>query len=276
MRRVLEGPSAKLAISRFCRQVLLDAGVAAEGCAVLPLGYSPEVDRVDDSLYLPARGAIKLLAVTNAHDLNRYGTDLLLQAFTRAVTPTDDVSLILRDYGAYSPDLAGQIERLREAGYDAVYFARFLSKEDMVRFYRACDVFVAPFRGEGFGVKILDAMACGLPVVAPLYGGPADFLHEGNCLPVHFKEVPVGDCLDRRSLQLSNSPTWCEVDVDDLAHQLAAACADLEGARRRARRGQSEVHECFSWQSIARRLVDLVTLPGAGETLRPLAFLGKR
>ena len=255
MRQVLSSRSVKLCLSRFCREVLLDAGVPPERCPILNLGYSSEINRVKDSLYLPAGRSIKLLSVTNANDLNRYGTDLLLQGFEKGFHPTDDVSLILRDYGGYSQELAREVERLKAAGYDVLYYACFLNKEDMVRFYRGCDLFVAPFRGEGFGVKILDAMACGLPIIAPLYGGPADYLNAANCLPVRFKKILVGDCLDTRALQLGNSPTWCEVDVDDLAAKLSTACTDLDRMRRLAEQAQQHVIQRFSWQTIAQELV---------------------
>src|SRR5207248_11255990 len=56
----------------------------------------------------------------------------------------------------------------------------FLDKDDLVRLYRGADFFVAPYRGEGFGMKILDAFALGLPVLLPEYGGPVDYLVPGT------------------------------------------------------------------------------------------------
>ena len=43
----------------------------------------------------------------------------------------------------------------------------------MPRLFAACDVLVHPYRGEGFGLPVLEAMACGLPVVVTA-GGPTD------------------------------------------------------------------------------------------------------
>ena len=88
------------------------------------------------------------------------------------------------------------------------------------RLYKSCDAFVSAHRGEGYGMKILDAMACGLPVVAPLFGGPTDFLTTTNSFPIDFSLVPVGDCLDTRSLKITNSPMWAEPDVESMASQL--------------------------------------------------------
>jgi glycosyltransferase involved in cell wall biosynthesis len=258
MRHVLSTPSHKLPISDFCRRVLLAAGLRPERCSVVPLGYSPAVDRVRCPADLPTTRALKLLAVTNAHDVRRYGTDLLLDGFERAFAPRDDVCLVLRDYGAYNAGVAARVARLAEQGYDVLYFARLLGVDDMVRVYRACDALVAPFRGEGFGVKLIDAMACGLPVIAPIYGGPADYLTPENCRPLRYSVVPVGDCLDTRLLPRGNAPVWCEVAVDDLAAALRAAANDPEDLRRRGRRARHDVAQRFSWPAVARRLLEVV------------------
>ena len=74
-------------------------------------------------------------------------------------------------------------------------------------------------------MKILDAMACGLPVVTPMFGGPADYCTADTCLPVAFSLTPMGDCLDSRSLAITNQPLWAEPDVDSLARQIRAASA---------------------------------------------------
>ena len=53
---------------------------------------------------------------------------------------------------------------------------------------------MAPFRGEGFGMKIIDAMALGLPVLIPAFGGVTEFLVEGGYLPITALDgTDVGD-----------------------------------------------------------------------------------
>ncbi len=255
MRRVLASQTTKLCVSRFCREVLVEAGFPAERCRIVGHGYSPAIDRVAGRAFLPMGRRFTFLSVVNAHDLSRSGTDLLLRGFEAAFTPKEAVALVLRDYGAFNPELAAQVERLQQRGFHVLYFARLLEADDVVRFYRACDALVAPFRGEGFAIKILDALACGLPVLAPLYGGPADYLHEGNAIPLDWREVPLGDCLDRRLFAPGNDPVWCEVEVDELAKKLAAVYADPALARARAARGRREVLQRFSWPAIARDLL---------------------
>ena len=54
---------------------------------------------------------------------------------------------------------------LRERGYAVEYIDRILSETEMAGLYAACDCLVHPFRGEGFALPIVEAMACGLPVI---------------------------------------------------------------------------------------------------------------
>jgi phosphatidyl-myo-inositol dimannoside synthase len=47
-----------------------------------------------------------------------------------------------------------------------VVFAGFVAEEEKVDHYRLADLYVMPGRGEGFGIVYLEALACGLPIIA--------------------------------------------------------------------------------------------------------------
>jgi len=59
-------------------------------------------------------------------------------------------------------------------------FAGYLRGDDLARAYAAADLFVFPSANETFGNVILEAMASGLPVIAPSAGGPVDHVHNGK------------------------------------------------------------------------------------------------
>jgi len=60
----------------------------------------------------------------------------------------------------------GFFSRLRELGLEnEVIFPGFVPDEDLPAFYSAADLFVFPSLYEGFGLPVLEAMACGAPVI---------------------------------------------------------------------------------------------------------------
>ena len=60
------------------------------------------------------------------------------------------------------------------------YIGTSLSFEHMAELYQAADVYVSPYRGEGFNIPVLEAAACGLPVVVTKGGATEDFKEHGR------------------------------------------------------------------------------------------------
>lgn len=64
--------------------------------------------------------------------------------------------------------------------YPKVYFAGRQEGEALVRHYASADVFVLPSRTETFGLVLLEALACGLPVAALPVPGPLDVIGDSS------------------------------------------------------------------------------------------------
>jgi GT2 family glycosyltransferase/glycosyltransferase involved in cell wall biosynthesis len=248
--------SDKLPLSGFCKYVLEQIGVPDARCHVLGPGYSPEIDRVE----APGRrdSSFRLLTVTNSHDLGRYGTLSLIEAYQRAFSRHDEVVLVVKDYGASSGNSTLQkVIGSRADGPRIEYVHQFTDKTELIRLYKSCDGFVSAHRGEGFGMKILDAMACGLPVITPLFGGPTEYCTRENCLPVEFSLVPMADCLDAECLQITNGPLWAEPDVESLAARMRELVEHRDRAAAIAARGRETVAGRYTWSESARTLCEI-------------------
>jgi phosphatidylinositol alpha-1,6-mannosyltransferase len=77
------------------------------------------------------------------------------------------------------------LERLRKKAAmlglaERVIFAGQVSEDDKVEYYNLADAFLMPGWGEGFGIVLLEAMACGLPTLASILDGSREALRDGE------------------------------------------------------------------------------------------------
>ena len=158
---------------------------AAQRDALIAAGLEPRrVTVMPEPVEIPAADAPPL-ALDGLHGTvvlavldwtARSGWELLLDAWCRAFAPTADVTLLLHAFSSDGLPVeygAGVVEAIRAAGHDpdrlpdVVLLEESLPAAAMNALYRAADVVVAPTAGFGRGRDLLEAMACGRPVIAP-------------------------------------------------------------------------------------------------------------
>jgi glycosyltransferase involved in cell wall biosynthesis len=76
------------------------------------------------------------------------------------------------------------LERIRQR-YPDVNYLGLLDREELAKVYAAADVFVFPSKTDTFGLVLLEAMACGLPVAAYPVTGPRDVIGESKAGVLH-------------------------------------------------------------------------------------------
>ncbi|MPN38158.1 N-acetyl-alpha-D-glucosaminyl L-malate synthase [bioreactor metagenome] len=106
------------------------------------------------------------------------GFDVLLRAFAMADVP-DEVCLVV---GGDGPEMASLRDLAAELGLGArVILPGRLSKAAVLGAMTDAALVVVPSRREAFGIVVLEAWACGTPVVASRSGGPDDLIQDGDC-----------------------------------------------------------------------------------------------
>jgi glycogen synthase len=128
-----------------------------------------------------------------------------------------------------------------------LWVAQMVPKEDIIPLYSQAALFVCPSVYEPFGIINLEAMACGVPVVASAVGGIKEVVVPGETgLLVPLEPRGPGDFEPR--------------DPEGFARDLAAAInrllSDPEGRARMGARARERVERHFSWPSVARRTAD--------------------
>lgn len=149
-------------------------------------------------------------------NVGRVAVEKNLEAFLSLELPGSKV--VVGD----GPALPGLRARYRDA-----HFLGAVAHADLPPFYRAADVFVFPSRTDTFGLVMLEAMACGLPVAAHPVPGPVDVV-----------EHAVSGVLDE----------------DLRAACLAALRLPRAAARQRAER--------FTWPAVARQFCAMLEVGG--------------
>jgi glycosyltransferase involved in cell wall biosynthesis len=123
------------------------------------------------------------------------------------------------------------------AGVGGVFFAGWRGHDDLPLGLACADCFVAPSTNEPFGLVYLEAMACGLPVIGTLSGGPPSFV-----------DVVPGE------------PDGWLVPPDDEEALAEAMVRAVDDSAERARRGENAARHArdnYSWNGLAGRFTEL-------------------
>ena len=245
--------------SRWSRDGLVANGIPGERITVVGHG-------VDTALWRPAgeaerhslrrrfgwEGEFVLLNV-GAMTENK-GFDLLLGAFAALIESCPQARLVLKGLDAMfrSRDMVADVLNRLPADSRAgvasrlTYIGHSFSIADLATLFRAADVYVSPYRGEGFNLPVLEAVASGLPVICTAGGATDDFTRTDFALRVEAT-------LDEGARVLSPAP----------GHLLAQMrrCAVDEAWRRAAHvAGPAFVSAGHTWRHAAAGLLRAVGL----------------
>jgi glycosyltransferase involved in cell wall biosynthesis len=162
------------------------------------------------------------------------GLDILLEAWKQVCSQfkARDLRLLLVGTGKDVEELRGRIATLRLQG--VLWVNKFVQDRITIRRYlSAGDVYVFPSRHEGFPVAPIEAMACGLPVVAADAQGIPDILKGG--------EASGGLVVP------------CD-NVGALALALGRVLDDEAWGRELGRRARNRIEDCFALDRVGKQL----------------------
>lgn len=166
------------------------------------------------------------------------GLDVLLEAWDRICRdrPDQDLRLLLVGTGSDAEQLHQRIAAMQLKG--VMWIDEYVRDRNAIQQYlSAADVYTLPSRKEGFPVAPLEAMACGLPIVAADAAGISDILEEG--------EASGGLVVPRENPQA-------------LALALGRVLDDEVWRRELGKRARSRAQECFSLEIIGKQLRDIL------------------
>ena len=142
-------------------------------------------------------------------------------------------------------ELVRELQRSRDG---VVWIDRMLPQPELAALLSAATVFVCPSIYEPLGIVNLEAMACGLPVVATATGGIPEVVEDG----VTGRLVRLEQAADG-----TGTPLDPDRFVADMAEALGAVVSDPQRAHEQGAAGRMRAQTQFSWSSIADQTLSL-------------------
>ena len=186
--------------SNYIKQVVVQGGLNPSTVSVIPNGYNPEIFNKTNEIVAPyGIDPAKFNFVYVGNSQWRKGLDLLINAWHKCFKSYDNARLIIKD----NPAIYGQNNILNEIikmqykteCAPVIYIDDNLPEHTMADIFRCSKVLVHPYRAEGFGMHIQEAMACGcLPLISA--DGPSDdFVPDdvGIKIPTQKKGINITD-----------------------------------------------------------------------------------
>jgi glycosyltransferase involved in cell wall biosynthesis len=205
--------------SHFVKETFLQQGIAAEKLIHIPFG-------VDLTHFYPAPKQDKTFRIIHCGNISlRKGVHYLLQAFSELNLPRAELWLI--------GSLADEIKPFwQKWASPAIKHQGPFPENHLHRYYSQGSVFCLASIEDGFGMVLIQAMACGLPVISTTNTGGADIIREGQEGFV----VPIRDveAIKEKILYFYENPEACK--------------AIGESARKRVQAG-------FSWSDYGRQMI---------------------
>jgi glycosyltransferase involved in cell wall biosynthesis len=240
--------------SNWANSILLKNGVKAEKIHIVPGGVCPatfnpferKIRKVRDS------NVFRFLAIGKYEE--RKGYTQLFEAFKLAFENNPNVELIVKaDCFANLDVKKHELNiKINDLNIENIRIAEgAFSVNDMVALYNYADCFVYPSRAEGWGLPLIEAIACGLPVLATNYSGHGEFLSkiDGYYVPIDYKMVQIGAEFRKLwSIENKHDAFWAEADIVDMASKMRNLVSTRHESKLKANVASDIIRTDFTWQ----------------------------
>lgn len=249
--------------SNWAKAGLERSGADSSRIKVIPHGIDPNIfkplpeeERILLRKQLGLDGFI-FLSVGALNGAKR--TDLVLKAFARVLEKYPEARLVLKglDNIHKSKDWLNMArgfltETETKHAFDRMtYIGDSLPFSDVAKLYQIADSYLAPYSAEGFCLPVLEAAACGLPVICTKGGATDDFTNSDFTLSIDSQIVEI----------TGEDPAIClDPNLEHLV-DLMHSVIERDSFRKSAKtNGSSFVHQNFTWKHVVDKLLNTLEL----------------
>lgn len=240
--------------SAFNKQTFINSGVTTP-IHIVPLGIDPAYFSMD----IKGKKNVTDFTFLSIFEWgDRKAPDVLLRAFSDEFTANEPVVLICKvNNFDGSVNVRQQIDQLRlrkQGGRVIIAENQILKNYELGVLYRSVDCFVLSSRGEGWGMPILEAMACGLPVIATDWSAQSDFMTHTNSLPLDVEcLVPAqAKCPYYAGFQ------WAQPSYEHLRYLMRWVYEHQDEAEAIGRQAAKDAASEWTWQHAIQKMLPLI------------------
>ncbi len=250
--------------SQWAKNCLVQQGVDRKLIQIVHEGYNPNIYKMSLPV-IPEIANIpgyKFLTISKWE--YRKGVIELLKAFDLAFNKDDNVFLIARfstNVNVLSHvSVEDEINKLNLKNRNKIILIKDeLSPAIMPHLYGSCQAYVSATKAEGWGLPLLEAMASGLPVLAPHYSGQSEFLHEDYSYPVAtngFEDIYCPYFYPDKN----DYGRWAKISVEDLATSMRYLYEHQEEAKNKGIQAARVALNHWTWDHAAKQALDCLKL----------------
>lgn len=235
--------------SQWAKQVLEENKVRPH-IEVVPLG-------IDPTIFFPGplEDKEKIIFLSVGKWEIRKGHDLLIQAFNSAFQPTDNVELWCSHHNVFlTENQTREWENYyltSKLGNKVKFISPINTHSELANLMRVVDCGVFPNHGEGFGLSILELMACGRPSIVTNCAAQTEYLTQENSLLVD----PIGKVQAYDGIWFRGNSNWYDFRLDDFVDRLRDVYHNHSHLK--LVKGCKETSGLMTWTTAARSLMKL-------------------
>lgn len=189
----------------------------------------------------------------------RKSTEEIIHAFVVAFRDNPQVTLTISADNVFTnvnvQDVVDQLLSAHEATdmRDRIHVIGFV--DDIRTLYHSHHLAVFAPKAEGIGLPITEAMACGMPVIAPNHSGMSEYVSEENAIVLTgYVET---DIWDPHFFPVAGAfGTWQAPDIDEIVEQMQWAYSNYDDAQRIGIQAASWMNANYTWDKVAQEFIE--------------------
>jgi glycosyltransferase involved in cell wall biosynthesis len=183
------------------------------------------------------------------------GMDLLLCAFAEVCRQFPHARLVLKGMDTLYKSKELFLKNLQTVSAQdqqrvmerIMYFGKSFPHGKMAMLYQAADAYVSPYRAEGFNMPVLEAAACGIPIICTRGGATDDFVTDAFARRIESEKLS--------SRYKDQELTRVEPNVEHLIALMNSAIEDHSWRKQAAEAGPLHVRANYTWDRVVDMLV---------------------